>query len=109
MEERKEIAMLVYENFEKLKELAKTNPELKAQLLATRGQTNALTNFCKIATQNGCDMNPMDVVEAGEASYAAMRRSTNGGGENSPMLGTWNNFFEMFLSELESTAAQEEE
>ena len=29
----------------------------------------------------------MDLITAGEEAYAAMRRSTNGGGENSPMLG----------------------
>ena len=28
----------------------------------------------------------MDLISAGEEFYAAMRRSTNGGGENSPML-----------------------
>ncbi|MCD7883646.1 MAG: hypothetical protein LUI87_08085 [Lachnospiraceae bacterium] len=28
----------------------------------------------------------MDVIAAVEESYAAMKRSTNGGGENSPML-----------------------
>ena len=94
--------MFVYENFEKLKELARTDPELKHQLLDTRNQKNALSSFCRIAVQNGCDLSPMDVIEAGEESYTAMKRSTNGGGENSPMLGSWNNYFEMFLKELES-------
>ena len=28
----------------------------------------------------------MDLITAGEEAYAAMRRSTNGGGENSPRL-----------------------
>lgn len=95
--------MFVYENFEKLRVLARANPELKQQLLDTRKQKNALTSFCRIAVQNGCDLSPMDVIEAGEESYTAMKRSTNGGGENSPMLGTWNNYFEMFLDELEES------
>ncbi len=94
--------MLEYENFEKLKELARENPDLKKKLLDTRNEKNSLSSFCRIALQYGCVLSPMDIIEAGESSYAAMRRSTNGGGENSPMLGSWNNFFEMFLSEIES-------
>lgn len=92
--------MFLYENFVKLKELARQNPELKQQLLDTKKEPNALTIFCSIARQNGCEMYPMDIIEAGEVSYTAMKRSTNGGGENSPMLGSWNNYFEMFLDEL---------
>lgn len=93
--------MLDYTNFEKLKELAGQDPDLKEKLLDTRKEKNSLSSFCRIARQHGCDLSPMDIIEAGEDSYAAMRRSTNGGGENSPMLGSWNNFFEMFLKELE--------
>ena len=42
----------------------------------------------------------MDLVSAGEDSYAAMRRSTNGGGENSPLLQGEDDLYEMFLIEL---------
>ena len=37
---------------------------------------------------------------SGEDSYAAMRRSTNGGGENSPLLQGEDDLYEMFLIEL---------
>ena len=43
----------------------------------------------------------MDLVAAGEDSYAAMRRATNGGGENSPLLQGEDDLYEMFLIELE--------
>lgn len=93
--------MLIYENFTKLKELARKDEELRKKLLDTRDQKNTLTSFCRIARENGCEMYPMDIVEAGEVYYAAMKRSTNGGGENSPMLsGGWDNYFELLLSEL---------
>ena len=95
--------MFLYENFEKLKEMARKNPGLKKQLLDSRNEKNALSIFCGIARQNGCEMYPMDIIEAGETAYAAMKRSTNGGGENSPMLGTWDNYFAMFLEELAQT------
>lgn len=93
--------MFFYENFQKLKTLARKDPELKQQLLDSRNEKNALSVFCGIARQNGCEMYPMDIIEAGEESYTAMKRSTNGGGENSPMLGSWDNYFIMFLNELE--------
>ena len=42
----------------------------------------------------------MDVVEAGEEMYAAIKRSTNGGGENSPMLEGQDDLYRMFLDEI---------
>jgi hypothetical protein len=42
----------------------------------------------------------MDLISAGEDYYAAMRRSTNGGGENSPMLEGEDDYYELFLSDL---------
>ena len=45
-------------------------------------------------------MYPMDVIIAGEEAYAAMKRSTNGGGENAPMLEGEDDFYELFLAAL---------
>lgn len=42
----------------------------------------------------------MDLIEEGEALYAAMKRSTNGGGENSPMLEGEDDFYELFFAAL---------
>ena len=42
----------------------------------------------------------MDLIDAGEAAYAAMKRSTNGGGENSPALEYQEDYYVMFLAEL---------
>ena len=43
----------------------------------------------------------MDLITAGEEFYATMRRSTNGGGENSPMLEGEDDFYELFFAGLE--------
>ena len=43
----------------------------------------------------------MDLITAGEEFYATMRRSTNGGGENSPMLEGEADFYELFFAGLE--------
>ena len=42
----------------------------------------------------------MDVVNAGEEFYASMRRSTNGGGENSPLLTGEDDYYELFMEQL---------
>ena len=65
---------------ENLKVRARSNPELAQALLATRGMKNPVSAFCRIAQEHGCTFSAMDLVSAGEDSYAAMRRSTNGGG-----------------------------
>ena len=40
-------------------------------------------------------------MTAGEEAYAGMRRATNGGGENSPLLTGEDDYYELFLEELE--------
>ena len=58
-------------------------------------------HFVKLA-ENWGTKSMMDLISAGEEFYAAMRRSTNGGGENSPMLEGEDDFYELFFASLES-------
>ena len=44
----------------------------------------------------------LDLICAGENFYASMRRSTNGGGENSPKLLGEDDFYELFFAGLEN-------
>ena len=48
-----------------------------------------------------CRRKEEEVWLSGEEAYAAMRRSTNGGGENSPMLEGEDDFYELFFAGLE--------
>ena len=48
----------------------------------------------------GYEIYPMDVVQAGDEFYAAMKRSTNGGGENSPVLTGEDDPYELFFAGL---------
>ena len=41
------------------------------------------------------------VVQAGDEFYAAMKRSTNGGGENSPVLTGEDDPYELFFAGLQ--------
>ena len=92
--------MNIYDELENLKARARSNPELAQALLATREMKNPVSAFCRIEQEHGCTFSAMDLVSAGEDSYAAMRRSTNGGGENSPLLQGEDDLYEMFLIEL---------
>ena len=85
---------------EKLMNLAKKDELLKQQLLATKNEKNPIGAFCEIATKAGCPIYEMDLITAGEERYAALRRSTNGGGENSPLLNCEDDDYELFLEEL---------
>ena len=93
--------MNTFDTLEKLKEKAKTDASLRDLLLATRHSAHPIADFCRVSTENGCTLGIMDLVSAGEEAYAAMRRSTNGGGENSPLLQGEDDLYEMFLIELE--------
>ena len=93
--------MEVGEILESLKEKAIKDEVLRLRLLATREAENPLADFCGISTEAGLPLNKMDMIEFGESSYAAMRRSTNGGGENAPLLQWEDDAYEMFMAELE--------
>jgi len=81
---------------------AHRNETLKNAFLATKNAEHPLQEFCKIAAKEGFALTQMDIVDAGEDFHASMKRSTNGGGENSPMLDYQDDFYAMFLESLEN-------
>ena len=83
-----------------LQKKALKNEELRRRFLETENSKESLDDFCKICRSQGYEIYPMDVIIAGEESYAAMKRSTNGGGENAPMLDGEDDFYELFLAAL---------
>ncbi|MEE1050859.1 MAG: hypothetical protein UIB39_02060 [Lachnospiraceae bacterium] len=83
-----------------LTELARRRPEIRKALLQTADSDRPLSELCRISTELGYPLYEMDLISAGEDYYAAMRRSTNGGGENSPMLEGEDDYYELFLSDL---------
>ena len=99
--------MNVEEALEKLMSMARADEGLRTRLLATKGSDRSLSDFCAIATEAGCPMNVMDLIEHGENDYAAMKRSTNGGGENSPLLDGQDDDYSLFLSRLAGIGASQ--
>ncbi len=94
--------MDVNELLDELLKKAKKDPELRIALLKTRQEDQPLTAFCRKCQELGFLIYEMDLIQAGEEFYASMRRSTNGGGENSPMLEGEDDFYELFMASLES-------
>ena len=60
-----------------------------------------LSAFCRACRELGYEIYEMELVCAGEEFHAAMKRSTNGGGENSPMIAGEDDFYELFMANIE--------
>lgn len=83
-----------------LRKLALRDPEVRQKLLDTQNTENPVSSFCAQARALGFELYDMDLIMAGEEYYAAMRRSTNGGGENSPLLQGEDDYYEMFMTQI---------
>lgn len=94
--------MTTLETLDRLQNDALRDRELREKLLATRQEKDPLTVFCRLCRSLGYELYEMNLVSAGEDFYATMRRSTNGGGENSPMLEGEDDFYELLMASLEA-------
>ena len=64
-------------------------------------EADPLSAFCRTCRELGYELYEMELIAAGEEFHAAMKRSTNGGGENSPMIEAEDDFYELFFANLE--------
>lgn len=94
--------MEIPELLDDLRKKAAQDAELKKALLDTRKDSDPFGSFCRTCRAFGYPVYEMELISAGEEFYAAMKRSTNGGGENSPMLEGEDDFYEMFFASLEN-------
>ena len=92
--------MGITDKLDGLLELAIADDTLRKKLLDTRNSENPLADFCAIASESGFPMSVMDIVNQGEEFYAEIKRSTNGGGENSPDLDFQNDEYSIFMMRL---------
>ena len=92
--------MNLEELLEALYEAARKDPALQTALLESSLSKEPVCAFCAAAYEAGFPIGEMDLVFAGEEEYAARRRSTNGGGENSPALSGAEDYHELFLSRI---------
>lgn len=85
---------------DELQRKAAQDLSVRDRLLATRKDDDPLSAFCKVCRELGYEIYEMELICAGEEFHAAMKRSTNGGGENSPMLAGEDDFYELFFAGL---------
>lgn len=93
--------MEITDKLDELLAKAASDHKLRDRLLETRNSENPLSDFCSIASDNGFPMTVMDMINQGEEFYAEIKRSTNGGGENSPDLDYQNDEYSIFMMRLE--------
>lgn len=97
----------VVEILDELQTRAGKDPDLRKQLLGTRLESDPVSAFCRICREMGYELYEMELIASGEEFHAAMKRSTNGGGENSPMLEAEDDFYELFFSSLENSVTDQ--
>lgn len=90
------------EMLDEIQNKALHDSSLREQFLQTRKTDDPLGEFCRVCREIGYEIYPMDVVQAGDEFYATIKRSTNGGGENSPVLEGEDDLYEMFFASLEN-------
>lgn len=93
--------MSTAEYLDALQSRALQDPAIKELFLKTREDEDPFGAFCRTCQELGYPIYEMDLIYAGEEFYATMRRSTNGGGENSPMLEGEDDFYELFFASLQ--------
>lgn len=87
---------------DELQRKALSDEQVRERLLGTRAAADPLKEFCRVSRELGYELYEMELIAAGEEFYASMRRSTNGGGENSPMLEGEDDFYELFFASIAS-------
>ena len=92
--------MSLEETLDEIRKRAEEDVLFLDALLETANDPCPLSAFCRFVTKQGLPLYEMDLIDAGEAAYAAMKRSTNGGGENSPALEYQEDYYAMFMEDL---------
>lgn len=89
-------------------ELIKKSPALLERVTAVRNSKTPLSDFCRICSEVCEEISPMDIISYSDYEYDSIRKSTNGGGENSPVLVREDDVFELFMDRvLEFSKKQE--
>ena len=93
--------MNVLDEIERFQEAALRDSELREEIIKTKEADDPFAAFCRLARAKGFEIYDMDLIYAGEEAYAGMRRATNGGGENSPMLENEDDYYSLFMAAIE--------
>lgn len=101
--------MSTLELLDEIQRRAFEDAKVRARLLEAGRGAEPVFAFCAACRELGYELYPMELIAAGEEFHAQMKRSTNGGGENSPMLEGEDDFFELFLAALSEEVSKDKE
>lgn len=82
-----------------LLEKAKNDKALTERIYATGNDRNPVHALCELATDEGFPITAAELLYDGEETCAAMCRSVNGGGVDTP--NGWDDVYEMFFAALD--------
>ena len=99
--------MNVLDELERFQDAALKDKSLREEISNTKAAEEPLSAFCRLAREKGFEIYEMDLVYAGEEAYAGMRRATNGGGENAPMLENEDDYYSLFMAAIEEKKIEE--
>ena len=85
---------------DELQIMALHSPDIRRRFLDSTRKEEPVSAFCEVCRELGYEIYEMELICAGEEFHAAMKRSTNGGGENSPMLAGEDDFYELFMASI---------
>ncbi len=83
---------------DRLLKAAKTDPQLKKELLSTRQSDNPVDDFCAFCQNKGYDITIGELFAVGQDANDAKLRSVNGGGVNG--IDGWDDAYEQFFLTL---------
>lgn len=86
--------------FDEIRRRAAADRGFAERLIKASESEAPIVNFCKECNEAGIEVYPLDIADADESAYAGMRRSTNGGGENSPHLNWEEGIFSDLLKDI---------
>lgn len=72
---------------------------LRDKFLETKNASDPMDAFCRLCSENGCEITVGELIFMGEDFCDAMLRSVNGGGVEAPNF--WADEYELFMSALE--------
>lgn len=86
------------DSLDMLLQKTRNDKDLKKRIFATKNDSDPLKALCDLCTAEGFPVTPMEIINDGENSCAAMLRSVNGGGVDAP--DGWDDLYEMFFAAL---------
>lgn len=93
--------------FDEIRRRSNEDLSFAKRLVRASESESGIVDFCKVCNEAGIEVYPLDIADVDESAYAGMRRSTNGGGENSPHLNWEEGIFADLIKDIKVNIGEE--